>query len=596
MAALPNHEEEESTYRPPNFNGQYYGWWKTRMHDFIMAEDSKLWDIIRDGPFVSMKTGNEDSCLWHRPDEYNRISACQSAKEIWEALQTAHEGTTQVKQSKIDMLTTEYEIFKMKEDESIQDMHTCFTSIINELHSLGEVIPRNKLVWKILSILPGFWESKVNAIIEAKDLQKLTIDELIGNLKTYEMKRKKDLERREPKKEKNLVLKAANKDSSSDESDMECGKSGHFIKDYPLHKQDHYKTSTKKATKSNQVPDKKFKRRDVANNMLKQALVDWGNSSSESEGENMMVADNGSSEYESIFALMAKSDDDEDNEEDEVSFLDVQRNLKTYSKKKLMSLANVLIDAYHSLINEKNSLIEEIGGIEQERDYMGVSIVDLEETIESMKKEKEVLTESNANIEHEIDDLLVVVVNLKGTIGELKMKSRTENSQKGKEVANEAHIKLESELNLVNSGMCDELDRNKQLQEELGRVKSDLEKLLKWTWSYDVITALYTNNGEIGRESGSKGKRLPTTLIASTLVYLTIGFALTVATLGTLKQIVRVIIHPFSHCKDSCKVKIQSLQNNKVFVEKRHIDEEPGSQKENMCWNSERKQPTIVHG
>ncbi|XP_075078888.1 uncharacterized protein LOC142164630 [Nicotiana tabacum] len=194
--------------------------------------------------------------------------------------------------------------------------------------------------------------------------------------------------------------------------------------------------------------------------MVKQALVDWGNSYSESEGENMMVANNGSSEYESIFALMAKSDDDEDKEEDEVSFLDVQRNLKTYSMKKLMSLANVLIDAYHSLINEKNSLIEEIYGIEQERDYMVVSIVDLEETIESLKKQKEVLIEGNANIEHERDDLLVVAVNLKEIIRELTMKSRPENSQKGKEVASEAHIKLESELNSVKSSMCAELEKN----------------------------------------------------------------------------------------------------------------------------------------
>ncbi|XP_070025450.1 uncharacterized protein [Nicotiana sylvestris] len=129
------------------------------------------------------------------PDEYNRVSACDNAKEIWEALQTTHEGTTQVKKSKIDMLNTKYELFRMKNDESIQDMHTRFTSIINELHSLGDVIPRNKLVRKILSVLPGSWESKVNAITKAKDLDTLTMDELISNLKTYEMKRKKDNER-----------------------------------------------------------------------------------------------------------------------------------------------------------------------------------------------------------------------------------------------------------------------------------------------------------------------------------------------------------------------------------------------------------------
>ncbi|XP_070046625.1 uncharacterized protein [Nicotiana tomentosiformis] len=196
MVAPPNFEEGQSTYRPPRFNGQYYGWWKTRMHDFIMAEDSELWDVIYDGPFVPMKTIGEQTVTVPKsrkeysdanhkaieknfrakkilvcgigPDEYNRISACQSVKEIWEALQIAHEGTTQVKHSKIDMLTTKYELFRMKDDESIQDMHTLFTSIINELHSLGEIIPRNKLVRKILSVLPGSWESKVNAITEAK--------------------------------------------------------------------------------------------------------------------------------------------------------------------------------------------------------------------------------------------------------------------------------------------------------------------------------------------------------------------------------------------------------------------------------------------
>ncbi|XP_075101772.1 uncharacterized protein LOC142177204 [Nicotiana tabacum] len=226
MADPPNFEEGQSTYRLPRYNGQYYGWWETRMHDFIMAKDSELWNVICDGPYVPTKKVGDPLVIMPKykkeyndvdrkdveknfrakkilvcgigPNEYNRISACQSAKEIWEALQTSHEGTTQVKQSKIDMLTTEYELFRMKDDESVQDMHTRFTSIIHELHPLGEIIPRNKLVRKILSVLPSSWESKVNDITEAKDLQELTIDELVGNLKTYEMKKKKkkDSERR----------------------------------------------------------------------------------------------------------------------------------------------------------------------------------------------------------------------------------------------------------------------------------------------------------------------------------------------------------------------------------------------------------------
>ncbi|XP_070022252.1 uncharacterized protein [Nicotiana sylvestris] len=304
------------------------------MHDFIMAEDSELWDIICDDPYIPTKNvgdlpltmpktrkeyTNTDRKAVEKnfrakknlvcgigPDEYNRISACETAKEIWEALQIAHEGTTQVNQSKIDMLTTEYELFRMKDDESIQDTYTRFTSIINELYSLGEIIPRIKLVRKILSILPSSWESKVNAITEAKDLQELTIDELVENLKTYEMKKKIDIERREPKKKKNLVLKAESNDSSEEDNDIayltkrfqkmvrrnggilkrgnsskpknydfchKCGKPGHFIKDYPFLKQEHSKYNLEKAAKRNPVPDKHFKRKRSADNMVKRALA-----------------------------------------------------------------------------------------------------------------------------------------------------------------------------------------------------------------------------------------------------------------------------------------------------------------------------------
>ncbi|XP_075104577.1 uncharacterized protein LOC142178612 [Nicotiana tabacum] len=586
MAAPPNFEEGQSTYRPPRFNDQYYGWWKNRMHDFIMAEDSELWDVICDGPYVPIKKVGEPAVVVPKtrkeyndadrkaveknfrakfflvcgigPDEFNRISSRQSTKEIWEALQTAHEETTHVKQSKIDMLTTEYELFIMKDDESIQGMHTRFTSIINELHSLGEIIPRNKLVRKVLSVLSSSWESKVNAITEAKDLQTLTMDELVENLKTYEMKRKKDSEIREPKNEKNLVLKAENNDSSEEDSDMayltrrfqkmvrrnggipkrgssskpknyylchKCGNPGHFIKDCPLLKQEHFKHNCDKAAKRNPVPDKCFKRKNVADNVMKQALAAWGDSSSESKEEN-------------------DADDDEDDDNDEVNFRDVQRNLKSYSPKKLMSLANVLIDAYHSLVSDKDALTIELGDAEQTRDDLVVCVVDLKETIENLKNEKEVLTEKIASVEHERDDLMVVVVDLKETtenfskeknalvekaaiteqerddllvvivdleqtIEGLKAKYRPGNSENGKEVASEAHIKLENELNNVKTSLCAELEKNRQLQAELEKVKNDLEKSFKWTWSPDAITTMYFNNGGHMQGIGFQRENVP---------------------------------------------------------------------------------------
>ncbi|XP_069146579.1 uncharacterized protein [Solanum lycopersicum] len=131
MAAPLNLEEGQSLHGPPRFNGHFYSWWKVRMHNYLMAEDSELWDIILDGPFVPMMEVKDGERTITVPKP--RVSACESAKEIWDCLLTAYEGTEQVKESKIDMLTSRYENFKMKEGETIHDMFTKFSSITNEL-------------------------------------------------------------------------------------------------------------------------------------------------------------------------------------------------------------------------------------------------------------------------------------------------------------------------------------------------------------------------------------------------------------------------------------------------------------------------------
>ena len=48
-----------------------------------------------------------------RKSAYNKIMSCDSAKEIWGRLQTLHEGTNQVKETKISMLVHQYKMFKI---------------------------------------------------------------------------------------------------------------------------------------------------------------------------------------------------------------------------------------------------------------------------------------------------------------------------------------------------------------------------------------------------------------------------------------------------------------------------------------------------
>ena len=53
------HGQGQHFNRPPLFNGEYYSWWKTRMEDFIQAEDYELWVRITNGPLIPTITDSE---------------------------------------------------------------------------------------------------------------------------------------------------------------------------------------------------------------------------------------------------------------------------------------------------------------------------------------------------------------------------------------------------------------------------------------------------------------------------------------------------------------------------------------------------------
>src|SRR3954466_13193900 len=48
------------------------------------------------------------------------------AKEAWDILKTTHEGTSKVKMSRLQILTTKFENLKMKEDETIYEFYMNF--------------------------------------------------------------------------------------------------------------------------------------------------------------------------------------------------------------------------------------------------------------------------------------------------------------------------------------------------------------------------------------------------------------------------------------------------------------------------------------
>ncbi|GJS38450.1 integrase, catalytic region, zinc finger, CCHC-type containing protein [Tanacetum coccineum] len=113
------------------------------------------------------------------------------------------------------------------DDETIDCAFSRFNTIITSLKALDESFSSRNHVRTFLSALPSKWRPKVTAIKESKHLLKLSLDELIGNLKVYKIVLEKDLEIAKNKKEKykSLALKVrqvlSDDDASSSDSNDE---------------------------------------------------------------------------------------------------------------------------------------------------------------------------------------------------------------------------------------------------------------------------------------------------------------------------------------------------------------------------------------
>ena len=75
----------------------------------------------------------------------------------------------------------------MEEDESFDEFYAKFKDIVNSAFNFGKTILEPKILRKVLRSLPERFHAKITIIDESKDIDKIPLTELIGNLQTYEL-------------------------------------------------------------------------------------------------------------------------------------------------------------------------------------------------------------------------------------------------------------------------------------------------------------------------------------------------------------------------------------------------------------------------
>ena len=208
----------------PPFDKENYCLWKKKMTFFIKAANPLYMGIMDNGPFVPQKlfpesvteTGERipQKFVPKESSEYNdtekdkvaldtslqliivdsldiamlnQVINCSSAKQMWDTIELLMEGTAEVKENRVDILTSQYEAFKSLPGENISQVFERYNKLLNNLNLHGKLYSSREVNRKFMLTLPSHLEHKISSIRERDDINEMSIERLYGKLKTHEM-------------------------------------------------------------------------------------------------------------------------------------------------------------------------------------------------------------------------------------------------------------------------------------------------------------------------------------------------------------------------------------------------------------------------
>jgi hypothetical protein len=224
----------------PQFDGQKYVFWSTRMKTYIQEHGFQVWKSIVDGyttPKVPrtndkvVKLGENNSKAKNTllngliDAVFTQVAHCKSAKETWDKIQNIY-GDKKVKEAKLQTYRGQFEQLKLKEDENIPAYFLRVDEIVNEIIGFGEEIEESIIVQKVLRSLPMRFNPKILTLEERLDLNSIIMDELHGIFTSYEMRNEQ-----ENPDVKEAAFKASKRSKKKKKEQEEYISNSDFLKD-----------------------------------------------------------------------------------------------------------------------------------------------------------------------------------------------------------------------------------------------------------------------------------------------------------------------------------------------------------------------------
>jgi hypothetical protein len=408
--------------KPSHFDGEDYSFWSHKMRSHLFSLHPSIWEIVENGMHFDSSNNpmfiNEQI---HKNaqativllaslcrDEYNKVSGLDNAKQIWDTLKISHEGNDATKITKMELVEGELGRLAMIRGEEPTQTYNRLKTLVNKIWSYRSTRwTDHDVVRLMLRSFTVIDLHLVNLIRENPRYTKMTPEEILGKFVRGRMMVKEaryvddtlngSLPLHEPQPvalkatsskevlpskvaqveaaglnedEMALIIKRfktalkgskeyPNKNKSRGKhSCFKCGKSSHFIAQWPDNDNDQAQEKHGKKERKN------YRKAKGETHIRKEWYSDCFSSDSDDEGL-VASAFNKSSLFSNKqhTCLMAKekkvriqdtpkysSSSDEESSDDEVDYTDLFKGLDRTKVDKI----NELIDA----LNEKDKLLE----------------------------------------------------------------------------------------------------------------------------------------------------------------------------------------------------------------------------------------------
>ncbi|XP_050113988.1 uncharacterized protein LOC126592334 [Malus sylvestris] len=150
----------------------------------LTVAESKLLkeNIVRDAKALGIIQGAVSDQI------FPRIAIQETANAAWNVLKQEFVGDKQVRPMKLQGLRRDFEYTRMGENESFSAYLVRQFDLISQMRSYGENISNQRIVQKLMIILPRSYDSIASVIENNKDLDTVDVQDAVAILKGYEQR------------------------------------------------------------------------------------------------------------------------------------------------------------------------------------------------------------------------------------------------------------------------------------------------------------------------------------------------------------------------------------------------------------------------